>query len=289
MSHVEEVEISSSGSTTYIRVSKPGFTLDPIQIYLTDTAPKQGSITITCYGSAWTAWWGSIGSKSVAEFVAQCDPTYLAGKLNSEIIRRSKENYTDRVAEAVIKVVSENLDKILLAPAPAPTLNLDHIDDVGSFYGDPVGGYHFRLGEFGVEVLLGSHWRPVFDHGCVGFYAKQWMKRHRINIGREELEEKRAQELPGFVDTKIEGIFKAPPMWGGPEAVECQLLLLMTIKHDLLGIPESKVMEKYTLFLGKRVGNSVLALSAHEGATSDSVAKTLQEFYLELFPTSTSR
>lgn len=75
--------------------------LDPIDVFLVDDGPGRGSITITCYGSAWTAWWGSMGDRSVAQFVAGCDAAYLCSKLRSEVTKASKDRYLLRVAAAV--------------------------------------------------------------------------------------------------------------------------------------------------------------------------------------------
>jgi hypothetical protein len=35
--------------------------LDPIRVFLTHHSERQGSITITCFGEAWSAYWGGNG------------------------------------------------------------------------------------------------------------------------------------------------------------------------------------------------------------------------------------
>jgi hypothetical protein len=56
--------------------------LDPITIYLEDFGPCQGKITITCFNESWTARWGGMGNRTVAEFVKSCDNHYLAKNLS---------------------------------------------------------------------------------------------------------------------------------------------------------------------------------------------------------------
>lgn len=57
--------------------------LDPVSVILEDIGPHQGEITIKCYGQAWSAYWGSMGDRPIAEFFASCDVHYLAGKLSN--------------------------------------------------------------------------------------------------------------------------------------------------------------------------------------------------------------
>lgn len=56
--------------------------LDPVTVFAEDICPNQGKITITCYGEAWTAYFGSIGDSGIADFICSCDESYLAGKLS---------------------------------------------------------------------------------------------------------------------------------------------------------------------------------------------------------------
>jgi len=57
--------------------------LDPIAVFLIDHSKGQGSIVITCYGKAWTAFWAGMGESKVADFVLSCDEYYLAKNLSS--------------------------------------------------------------------------------------------------------------------------------------------------------------------------------------------------------------
>jgi len=55
--------------------------LDPVTVILDDVGAGRGSIIITCYGKAWTAYWGGMGKDTIAEFVCSCDEHYIANKL----------------------------------------------------------------------------------------------------------------------------------------------------------------------------------------------------------------
>lgn len=55
--------------------------IDNITVFLEDLAPRQGRITISCYNESWTAYWGGIGERTIAEFFLMCDEGYLAKNL----------------------------------------------------------------------------------------------------------------------------------------------------------------------------------------------------------------
>lgn len=42
--------------------------LDPIHVYLEDIEPSKGRIVISCYGKAWSAYWGGMGDSTIAQF-----------------------------------------------------------------------------------------------------------------------------------------------------------------------------------------------------------------------------
>lgn len=86
----------------YVEIPRATLRLDPVEIFLVDYGPGQGSITVTCYGAAWTAYFGGIGDGSIAEFISGVDSSYLSGALQSEVTKRSKEGYCVRVAQAAI-------------------------------------------------------------------------------------------------------------------------------------------------------------------------------------------
>ncbi len=68
-----------------------GDRLDPVTVFLEDLGPKQGKVTIECYGESWSASWGGMGDRTVADFFCSCDEHYLANKLSS--IRGSVDDF----------------------------------------------------------------------------------------------------------------------------------------------------------------------------------------------------
>lgn len=84
--------------------------LDPIHVYLVDVAPGKGHVTITCYGAAWTAYFGAMGERSVREFVAAVDSGYLANKMGIAPHlkgRKSDFAYLGRIIDAVRAACAE--------------------------------------------------------------------------------------------------------------------------------------------------------------------------------------
>lgn len=55
--------------------------LDPIVVTLIDVAPGAGILTISCYGQAWTSYWGAMGERRVEQFVRECSIDYIVNKL----------------------------------------------------------------------------------------------------------------------------------------------------------------------------------------------------------------
>jgi len=56
--------------------------LDPINVYAEDLGVGVGKITITCYGKAWTAYWGAMGDNTIKQFFVSCDEFYIAKNLS---------------------------------------------------------------------------------------------------------------------------------------------------------------------------------------------------------------
>lgn len=56
--------------------------LDPVSVYLEDYGPGEGKITITCYGKAWTAYWGSMGDFNITDFFLSCNEHYITKNLS---------------------------------------------------------------------------------------------------------------------------------------------------------------------------------------------------------------
>lgn len=85
-----------------------GDKLDAIIVYFEDEATGKGRMTVACYGDAWTAWWGSMGERTVRQFVAGTDPGYLSGALlQLRAANAMHREYTWRVAARVIAALQE--------------------------------------------------------------------------------------------------------------------------------------------------------------------------------------
>ncbi|WP_211440956.1 hypothetical protein [Collimonas humicola] len=56
--------------------------LDPIRVCLEDIAPNKGRITISCYTKSWTAYWGSMGERTIERFFCSCNEHYIAKNLD---------------------------------------------------------------------------------------------------------------------------------------------------------------------------------------------------------------
>lgn len=86
--------------------------LDHIHVVTADDAPGAGRLTITCYGRAWTCYWGAMGNNSVAEFVMMKDRAdYVVNCLTrggrnvitSKAVQKREDEYLTRIVTAVQK------------------------------------------------------------------------------------------------------------------------------------------------------------------------------------------
>lgn len=59
--------------------------LDPISVYVEDVRQNAGYLTLTCFGRAWTAYWGDTGTSTVTEFILSVNVGYLANCLDRGI------------------------------------------------------------------------------------------------------------------------------------------------------------------------------------------------------------
>ncbi len=84
------------------------FRLDPVTVHLFDAGPGAGSLKVSCYGKSWVAFWGGMGERRIEEFVAQCDASYLTGKLAQKQTKQEKE-YLMRICQALIQSFRKEL------------------------------------------------------------------------------------------------------------------------------------------------------------------------------------
>lgn len=54
---------------------------DSIRVYVEDEGPSRGRITIQCYASAWTGYWGNHGEESLERFFVGSHTDYLVNNL----------------------------------------------------------------------------------------------------------------------------------------------------------------------------------------------------------------
>lgn len=90
--NIEAFEIPAAGS------------LDAIQVFWQDVGPGQGYVTITCWGSAWTCYFGGMSGQTIREFFASCDTGYLTTKLGiTQHLKQGKKDhaYLGRIIEAI--------------------------------------------------------------------------------------------------------------------------------------------------------------------------------------------
>lgn len=84
--------------------------LDGIHVFWLDFAPGQGSVTITCWGQAWSAYFGGMGTGTIKDFFASCDTGYMVTKLGiTPMLKHSKRNdaYVGRIVDAVRSAVKQ--------------------------------------------------------------------------------------------------------------------------------------------------------------------------------------
>jgi len=82
--------------------------LDPITVFLQDLGPGRGRITVECYGSAWSAYFGAMGSATgIQGFVRDAGEDYLVNKFHAPTLKARKrdEAYLKRILTAVKAVL----------------------------------------------------------------------------------------------------------------------------------------------------------------------------------------
>ncbi len=87
--------------------------LDPISVFLEDFGRRdcptekdpnyqtaQGKITISCWDKSWNAYWGGMGPRTVAEFVTNCNASYVLNCLDRGI---SSTRFSGSALEALAR------------------------------------------------------------------------------------------------------------------------------------------------------------------------------------------
>lgn len=82
----------------------PGPGLDRLHVFWHDAEPGKGSVTITCFGCAWTAYWGAMSNRSIRQFFQEADTGYLVTKLGITPLlkqRNADHAYLARIVDAI--------------------------------------------------------------------------------------------------------------------------------------------------------------------------------------------
>lgn len=92
-----------------------------------------------------------------------------------------------------------------------------------------------------------------------------------------------------YVRQRLESMLDAPDMWGSPESVELQVLLLVEVGLTAMGMPEVTVNslgDQYSRLLLTRTGKSSLSLAASLGLrnrANDEFRRVLREFVWKVY------
>lgn len=76
--------------------------LDPVTVILEDFEPGKGRIIIECYGKSWSAGWGAMSGRTVAQFVSDCGDEYVIGSLTRVSRQRFSSSEAVKLARKVI-------------------------------------------------------------------------------------------------------------------------------------------------------------------------------------------
>jgi hypothetical protein len=86
--------------------------LDPITVFAEDLGPRQGKVTIECYGKSWSAYWGGCGDKGVAAFICSCHVEYVVNCLDRGIESMKYDpSQADRVLKKIVLARRRQLDQ----------------------------------------------------------------------------------------------------------------------------------------------------------------------------------
>ena len=84
--------------------------IDPIIVFWVNVEPGKGYVTVICYGSAWTAYFGSMGGLTIQQFFSEVDVDYLVTKMgNTPQLKRGKRH--DSYLARIVKVIQASLEE----------------------------------------------------------------------------------------------------------------------------------------------------------------------------------
>lgn len=126
--------------------------LDPITVFAEDVEPRKGKITVSCYGKSWTAYWGGMGDRSLAEFFCSCNEDYIAGYFDQSLESTVFSNTA--LAKTAQREVLKQRRALDLGAAEARRL-FDNCEDLNQ-YESLEAVFHVH-GET-MELLFGEEW-----------------------------------------------------------------------------------------------------------------------------------
>lgn len=96
------------GEGVEVSIVPPAADLDEVVVYWRNLSLGKGHVTVTCWGNAWTGYFGGMGERTIQQFVAGADTSYLVNKLGiTPHLKQTKRDhaYLARVINAVKKTL----------------------------------------------------------------------------------------------------------------------------------------------------------------------------------------
>jgi hypothetical protein len=84
--------------------------LDAITVFWHDIGSSEGSVTITCFGCAWTAYFRAMSGRTIQRFFKDCDVEYLVTKLGITPLlkqRKADHSYLAKIVGAIKSKLEE--------------------------------------------------------------------------------------------------------------------------------------------------------------------------------------
>lgn len=100
------MRIVDSSATVFTIFDAPK--LDPITVVIQDVGPGCGRLFVECFGNTWSNYWGAIGDCTLFEFLCDCSPDYISGKMQPLDRKMTKREiaYLEKIISAVWSVMN---------------------------------------------------------------------------------------------------------------------------------------------------------------------------------------